>query len=351
MLLHERKYMQQYSGKRFIFLTLCFFMTCFLWACGDNSTVVDTRNSSPAIQSVAASPTSVQIGGSISLSCAATDEETDNNKLSYNWSVTAGSLSSQAGSAVSWTAPSTSGSYTATCTVDDGDNNQTKGDVTITVTPVSGSNNNPTISSVTASSTSLSASETATITVSASDSDGDVIGYSYSATGGTVSGSSSTATYTAPTSAGTYTIQVTVTDGRGGSATGSVSVTVTSSSSGTSETAYEVEPNDSFDTAQLIDANTDYIGQISEYYNYDYFKVVATGSTITVHLEYVSPTGYYYVYWIYIYTDSQSTVANFELSNDESSDSITTGIVSGQTYYIRVYGAVGSQYKLRASFS
>lgn len=330
-------------------------MTCFLWGCGDNSTVVDTRNSSPAIQSVAANPTSVQIGGSVSLSCTATDEETDSSKLSYSWSVTAGSLSSQAGPAVSWTAPNTSGSYAATCTVDDGDNNQTKGDVTITVTPVSGSNNNPTISSVTASSTSLSASETATITVSASDSDGDVIGYSYSATGGTVSGSSSTATYTAPTSAGTYTIQVTVTDGRGGSATGSVFVTVTSSTTtgGTGGTAYEVEPNNSCSDAQLMNADTDYLGENSGGESNDYFKITAAGSLMTVSLMHLTQNANASDYTVTIYTSNCYTSAGYFDANDGINNSKTIGVTSGQTYYIRVYVSNAStyQYKLKVSFS
>ena len=83
-----------------------------------NTTITSSTNSKPTIKSVTANPTSVQANGSVSLSCTATDN--DNDPLTYTWSVSGGSLSSTDGQTSTWTAPTTTGNYTATCSVTDG---------------------------------------------------------------------------------------------------------------------------------------------------------------------------------------------------------------------------------------
>ena len=323
---------------------------------GGKSTINNTTNAAPVIQSISANPSSVQIGGSVVLSCSAKDA--DNDPLSYSWNVTGGSLSSQTGATIFWTAPNITGNYAATCAASDGASIDSK-TVTIAVTPPSGANHNPVIGSISVTPIALSVGGTAVVSVSASDPDGDTLGYSYSATGGIIAGSSSTASYSAPSVAGTYTIQVAITDGKGGSATGSVSVTVAPSSGGsggTSGPVYEIEPNNDFSTAQLINANIDYIGGYSGPGDYsDYFKITATGSLMTVSLAHLTQNmnGSNFTVYIYNYSNYTYSTAGYFNADNGVNNSITIGAAAGQTYYIRidVYNAQGYRYKLNVSFA
>jgi hypothetical protein len=76
-------------------------------------------NHNPVISSIATTPTdSVTPGGAIKLTAVAVDE--DGDALAFSWSVTGGTLAGGAGDSITWTAPATAGSYTATCIADDG---------------------------------------------------------------------------------------------------------------------------------------------------------------------------------------------------------------------------------------
>lgn len=215
----------------FLFFTMAIFL---LLSCGGSkqsatqTTTVDTGgNKTPVISSLTASSKTVQVGATIGLTCDASDPDSD--PLSTTWSSGgSGTFSPDPpiGVSVSWTAPSTAGSYTITCQVSDGKSTATAS-VDITVTTTSGNNSNPTITSgPTAAKTTLSPGEQTTVSVTASDPDGDVLSYNWTATGGKISPSGASATYTAPSVSGSYTVSVSVTDGRGGSATGSTTVSV-----------------------------------------------------------------------------------------------------------------------------
>ncbi len=72
----------------------------------------DQMNHGPIIQNIAADPADpVQPGGSVVLTVTATDE--DGDPLTYTWTAATGTLSSTAGSSVTWTAPNAA----AICTV------------------------------------------------------------------------------------------------------------------------------------------------------------------------------------------------------------------------------------------
>ena len=89
-----------------------------------------TQNQSPVISSVTANPSTVNPNGTSTVTCSASDP--DGDPLTYSWTKTGGSISGL-GSTVTWTAPSTTGIYTVTCSVSDGKTSVSKG-VNITVT-------------------------------------------------------------------------------------------------------------------------------------------------------------------------------------------------------------------------
>lgn len=180
---------------------------------------VTVANRNPSVSSVSAGSSNLVVDAVTTISATATDA--DGDTLSYAWSATGGTISGT-GSSVTYTAPSTSGTYTITVVATDGQGGSASKTVNVSATK------NPTISSgPTATPSSILAGASSTISVTASDPDGDTLSYSWSATGGTISGTTSSVTYTAPSTAGTYTIFVTVSDSKGGSATGNVSVTIT----------------------------------------------------------------------------------------------------------------------------
>lgn len=75
-------------------------------------------NQSPQISALTPSTTTVAPGGATTVTCSASDPEGDS--LTYAWSAASGTLSSMSGNPVTWTAPSTPGTYTITCVAADG---------------------------------------------------------------------------------------------------------------------------------------------------------------------------------------------------------------------------------------
>ncbi len=88
------------------------------------------ENTPPEITSLSADPSSIAPNGTSTIICEATDADGDN--LNYNWSATGGSISGS-GSTVTYIAPSTDGTYTITCTVNDGNGGEDSGTVNVTV--------------------------------------------------------------------------------------------------------------------------------------------------------------------------------------------------------------------------
>ncbi len=83
----------------------------------DNPTT--PQNHAPTITSVTASPDSIGLGGSTTVSCVAMDADRD--AMTYVWSCPSGAFPSGVASAsVVWQGPNTAGSYTVQVTVSDG---------------------------------------------------------------------------------------------------------------------------------------------------------------------------------------------------------------------------------------
>jgi hypothetical protein len=174
-------------------------------------------NKPPTITSLTPSATEVTLGGSCTVSCVASDDNED-NVLTYAWSATGGSISGT-GDTITWTAPTTEGSYTVTATVSDGEEAASEScNIQVVNIP-------PVITSLTPDATDVAPEASCTITCTASDEDGDTLTYTWSATDGTITGTGNSVSWEAPAAEGTYTISVEVSDGAA-TTSGSCAITV-----------------------------------------------------------------------------------------------------------------------------
>ncbi len=87
-----------------------------------------TANQPPAITSLTAEPEKVDLGGTSTITCAATDP--DGDTLSYTWSVTGGTFSKRE-EVILWAAPEADGEFVISVTVKDGKGGTAKQQLTI----------------------------------------------------------------------------------------------------------------------------------------------------------------------------------------------------------------------------
>jgi hypothetical protein len=176
-------------------------------------------NHRPIITSLEAEADWITPLGSLQVTCNASDS--DGDKLSYNWSASAGNISGT-GAAVNWIAPPSIGSYNVTVMVTDGCGGEDMDKVTITVR----ANRPPTITSLIADADWTTPSGNLQLTCNASDLDGDELSYEWTAIGGNISGTGAVVNWTAPEGVGIYDVTVVVTDGHGEKARRSVILSV-----------------------------------------------------------------------------------------------------------------------------
>lgn len=88
-------------------------------------------NEPPVISSLSATPNSVKVSETSTLTAVATDP--DGDELTYSWSVSGGSIQSSSGSTAVWKAPSTAKGCTVTVSVSDSNNPAVTKNVAITV--------------------------------------------------------------------------------------------------------------------------------------------------------------------------------------------------------------------------
>ncbi|MGD9116161.1 MAG: Ig-like domain-containing protein [Dehalococcoidia bacterium] len=162
-------------------------------------------------------------GATADIRCTAVDPDED--ELIYTWSADGGTLSGS-GYHVTWTAPTTLGTYTISVQVSDGDD-IVNDSVTVSVLAP---NNPPVIESITTNCPRVKPAKNGIITVVASDPDNDELIYTWTTDRGSISGSGAEVTWTAPGEYGTYAVIVIVSDGRGGEATDGLNVIVCSCS-------------------------------------------------------------------------------------------------------------------------
>jgi hypothetical protein len=201
------------------------------------------NNETPLIDSLVASPTSVQAGGTVSLSATAHDLN-PGDTLSWTWSATGGTFSDSSTASTSWTAPSSVGVQILTLTVTD--SQEAAASISVAVNVISGTSTNtsldisfnlaPVVSKVSASRTTLNAGQTTHVSALVSDAEGDALSYQWTAScPGTWTDASSRAATFVPSAvpAGACNncrLTVTVLDVRGGQSTGALNLCVTAPS-------------------------------------------------------------------------------------------------------------------------
>ncbi len=201
-------------------------------------------NEAPLIDSVVASTTSVQTGGTLTLTATAHDPNTGDT-LTYAWTGTGGTFSAPTAASTSWTAPASTGAQTLTFTVTDSQGAAVS--VSLAVNVVSGASTGnaslnvtfnlyPVVSKVSASLNRLDAGQSTAVSATASDADGDALSYQWTAScPGTWTGATSSAASFVPSSVpasacNNCRLTVTVQDGHGGQTTGSLNLCIASAS-------------------------------------------------------------------------------------------------------------------------
>lgn len=94
---------------------------------------VTVANRAPVISSLVADPTSINTGGTSTITCTASDPDEDT--LTYTWTKTGGTITGS-GSSVTYTAPDTEGTYIVSVTVFDGGSISVIRSIYITVTTI-----------------------------------------------------------------------------------------------------------------------------------------------------------------------------------------------------------------------
>ena len=187
--------------------------------------VVDYRsgqnvsNYPPRIKSLATDPDPVFLNKSATIYCTA--EDIDGQPLTYSWSVSAGSFTTQ-GATVIWIPPDNAGTFEITCIVDDGSGGTDSSTVMVEVLD----NYTPVITGIFANPSAIDVGETTTLTCLATDQDGDSLTYIWNAEYGILSGSGTIVSWMAPSTQGYYSITCLVEDSQGAQAFDSVAVVV-----------------------------------------------------------------------------------------------------------------------------
>ncbi|HEX8698668.1 MAG TPA: kelch repeat-containing protein, partial [Myxococcaceae bacterium] len=200
-------------------------------------------NEAPLIDSLTASPTSVQAGASVSLAATVHDPNAG-DALTLAWSATGGTFSDTTAATTTWTAPSSVSIHTLTLTVTDSQGAAVSVSLAINVTPGTSTNANlgisfnllPVVSRVSASPSRLDAGQSTAVSVLVSDADGDALSYQWTAScPGTWTNPTSSAASFVPSSVpanacNNCRLTVTIQDGHGGQTSGAFNLCIAATS-------------------------------------------------------------------------------------------------------------------------
>jgi hypothetical protein len=178
-------------------------------------------NYPPRIKSLSSNKSTALLNDSVKIYCTAA--EPGNSQLGYTWNVSGGIIAGT-GSAVTWIAPGTAGTYIISCTVKDSSGANVIASDTIYVVKVI--NHPPAINKMTVKPRKINIGASSAITCSASDADNDTLNYNWSALSGKIIGGGANITWTAPNSIGNFYVVCTVSDGKGGSVSDSINLEV-----------------------------------------------------------------------------------------------------------------------------
>ncbi|RKH41037.1 Kelch repeat-containing protein [Corallococcus llansteffanensis] len=201
-------------------------------------------NTTPIIDSLVASASTVLPGGTLSLQATAHDPD-PSDTITYAWTATDGTFGSAGAGATTWKAPATGGTFALTLTVTDSRGAAATLRVDVTVVSTDGGagsgaaavsvsfNTSPSVQRITASRSPVPVGQGTVVTAQASDGDGDTLTYQWTAScaGSWTQATSSAATFTpsaVPTgdACGSCALNVTVKDPKGGQTQGTLRVCV-----------------------------------------------------------------------------------------------------------------------------
>jgi basic membrane protein A len=194
------------TNKLLRLVILALFLAAIVIFSGCGGTVPPVNHSPIIITLTADPPSPIEANQSTVITCFAVDQ--DNDQLIYSWAKTGGTITGT-GSAITWTAPATAGTYTITCAVSDGELSDSQA-ISIVVTEPE---NQPPVITSTAI-TSATVGEAYTYTVEAIDPDGDTLTYSLLAAPADMAIVATIGVISwTPTAAGTFSVTVNVSDG------------------------------------------------------------------------------------------------------------------------------------------
>lgn len=149
-----------------------------------------------------------------------------NGVLTYKWSASGGGFGGSGQNNI-WQAPSQSGVYEITLTVEDGKGGSAQSRTSITVS----NNRAPAITSLSTDRQNITPGGSTTVTCVANDPDGDLVRYSWSAADGSLSGTGNRVSWISPNKVGDIAITCVVSDDKGGESRQTVLVKVAPSGS------------------------------------------------------------------------------------------------------------------------
>jgi hypothetical protein len=235
----------------FIALALVLMVTPLVACGGDGTTTPPSGaggNQAPVITSLSAEEATLTPNAETRITCEASDP--DGDELTYDWEATGGTITAY-NEFIFWKAPSFTGEFTISATVEDDKGNSAAKNCTITVV----TNQRPVVSQLTPEPATLRPDETSTITCEASDPDGDELTYTWTASGGEISGTGKIVTWQAPSVVGEFVITVSLNDGKeGGITESSCQITVSLTERTTIFTPVASESGSVFFAGDIISA-------------------------------------------------------------------------------------------------
>jgi hypothetical protein len=200
---------------------LILFVSLVLWSLVFASCikVAAPQSNQLAVQSLKPGQNQTTPGGTVVIESVVTNP--GNANLTYKWSATGGGFGGS-GANNTWQAPSQSGTYEITLTVEDGKGGTAQASASITVS----SNRSPAIVSISADPKNVTPGGSSIINCTANDPDGDIVRYSWNASEGSITGSGNKVTWVSPSKSGDFAVTCVVSDGKGGEAKQTVTVTV-----------------------------------------------------------------------------------------------------------------------------